>query len=106
MDFIIAYKNYILIGFGILGVIILLLKTVKPNREKEIKDYNSIEDNEEESEPEEEEVETYDSTLDCPNCNEEVEGTIPVGTSKEEFYKTKKCDYCGCNLIKKQSEET
>ena len=45
------------------------------------------------------EVETYNVTLDCGNCGQEVEADIPKGTTIEAWKKSNTCPYCGCILL-------
>lgn len=60
---------------------------------------------EEDEDTEEEDVEYYDFTVSCDNCEAELELEIPKGTRVKDFLKQKKCTQCGCFLIEQTEEE-
>ncbi len=35
----------------------------------------------------------------CRNCHTHVELLIPMGVSVKEFFKNKKCEFCGCDPL-------
>jgi len=54
---------------------------------------------EQEEEPEEEEIEIYDVDITCYNCESSESYEIPMGKSVKDYFKNKKCNNCGCQLM-------
>lgn len=53
----------------------------------------------EEPEEEEEDENTYNTDVDCENCDCAMNFDIPKGQTIQVYVKNKKCENCGCNLI-------
>ena len=59
--------------------------------------FGNKENDEEEQEQEEAK---YNFDEECENCFAPYSFEIPFGTTVKDFIKDKKCENCGCNIIK------
>jgi hypothetical protein len=41
----------------------------------------------------------YICGISCKNCGNGCHYEIPVGTTKEEFFKVVRCGKCGCDIL-------
>ena len=65
---------------------------------KKSQEYDDPEEDKEE-EQEDEDQETYLMDFTCQNCGNECNFEIPIKTTVLNFFKNKRCEECGCNVI-------
>ncbi|MFI5405079.1 MAG: hypothetical protein ACHQ1D_01055 [Nitrososphaerales archaeon] len=73
---------------------------VKPSLKKKIEvEEDDDDDEEEEDDDEDESPETYDITIECSNCPDEIEYEVPFGKRWQTHLKDEICENCGCLII-------